>query len=196
MKQLEELSEERLAHITLQRKWAHGRWLRLNSKIYSAAMQLEEAAFVDGALSKKHKELIALGIGVITDCESCMQWHMQQAVQAGASEREVVEALEVAIEMGVVPAAVHARFALEVMETLFPKSPSYELAAEEEHRRAVLHAVHAVGRLRCPQLVDRRIQGTVCSSSDGALVAAASVTVDRGGCFGWRPSILGVCRRG
>ena len=85
---------------------------------------MEEAAFVDGALSKKHKELIALGIGVITDCESCMQWHMERAVQAGATEQEIIETLEVAIEMGVVPATVHARFALEVMDTLLVKAHS------------------------------------------------------------------------
>lgn len=119
MKHFKEQSHEKLAQITLQRKWAHGQWLRLNSKVYNAAMKLEEAAFVDGALSRKQKELIALGIGVITDCQSCMQWHMEQAKQAGATQREVVEAIEVAIEMGVVPAAVHARFALEVMDSLF-----------------------------------------------------------------------------
>src|SRR5512146_1455553 len=118
---LKELSREKLAHITLKRKWAHGRWLKLNSKVYGAAMKMEEATFVDGALTRKQKELIALGIGVITDCESCMQWHMEQAVKAGATQREVVETIEVAIEMGVVPAAVHARFALEVMDTLFEK---------------------------------------------------------------------------
>ncbi len=124
MKELKELSRDHLDTITLKRKWAHGKWITLNSKVYNAAMKLEEAAFVDGALSRKQKELIALGIGVITDCESCMQWHMEQAVQAGASQQEVVEAIEVAIEMGVVPATVHARFALEVMENLFKKTSS------------------------------------------------------------------------
>jgi len=121
MKQLKDLALEKLNHITLRRKWAHGKWLKLNSKVYNAAMKMEEAAFSDGALTKKHKELIALGIGVITDCESCMQWHMEQAVQAGATQQEIVETLEVAIEMGVVPATVHARFALEIMESLFDK---------------------------------------------------------------------------
>lgn len=120
MKELRENTEQKLRDIDVKRKWAHGRWLKLNSKVYGAAMKLEEYAFADGALSKKQKELIALAIGVITDCESCMQWHMREAVKSGASQAEVVEALEVAIEMGVVPATVHARFALEVMETLFP----------------------------------------------------------------------------
>ncbi len=127
-KALEELAHEQLARITLKRKWAHGRWLKLNSNVYAAAMKMEQATFVDGALTRKQKELIALGIGVITDCESCMQWHMEQAVQAGATQREIVEALEVAIEMGVVPATVHARFALEVMDSLFKVADAKETA--------------------------------------------------------------------
>lgn len=93
--------------------------MRINSPVYNAAIKLEEATFVDGALTRKHKELIALAIGAITNCESCMQWHMEQALQAGATQQEVIEAIEVAIEMGIVPASVHARFALEVMESLF-----------------------------------------------------------------------------
>lgn len=32
-----------------------------------------------------------------------MQWHIEQAVAAGASEGEVLEAVEVGIEMGAVP---------------------------------------------------------------------------------------------
>jgi AhpD family alkylhydroperoxidase len=124
MNQRTEVAQERLHQITQQRKWAHGKWLRINSKVYNAAMKMEEAAFSDGALSKKHKELMALAIGVITDCQSCMQWHMEQAAQAGATQQEIIEALEVAIEMGVVPATVHARFALEVMDTLFGEAHS------------------------------------------------------------------------
>ena len=68
MKRRDEVAQERLNQLTQQRKWAHGKCLKFNSKVYNAAMKMEEAAFSDGALSKKHKELMALGIGVITDC--------------------------------------------------------------------------------------------------------------------------------
>jgi AhpD family alkylhydroperoxidase len=44
--------------------------------------------------------LIAVGISVAIDCESCMQWHVEQAAKAGASMREVLEAVEVGMEMG------------------------------------------------------------------------------------------------
>ena len=80
---------------------------------------MEAAAFADGALVKKNKELIAVGISVVIDCESCMQWHIEQAVLAGATHDEVLEAIEVGIEMGGGPATVSARFALDVMDDVF-----------------------------------------------------------------------------
>ena len=81
---------------------------------------MESAAFADGALPKKTKELIAIGISVRINCESCMQWPIEQAAAAGASGREVLEAVEVGIEMGGGPATVSARFALAVMAAVFP----------------------------------------------------------------------------
>lgn len=67
------------------------------------------------------KELVAIGISVVLNCESCMQWHIEQAAKAGAGEAEVFEAVEVAIEMGGGPATAHARFALEVIAEVFPR---------------------------------------------------------------------------
>jgi len=105
--------------IVKRRKEAHARLLALKSPAYQAFLDMEKATYADGALSKKAKELIAVGISVVIDCESCMQWHIEQAVQAGASIREVLEAVEVGMEMGGGPATVSARFALEVMDTVF-----------------------------------------------------------------------------
>ena len=98
---------------------AHQKLVASGSKVYRAFLEMEKAAFADGALPKKTKELIAIGISVVTNCESCMQWHIGQAVKAGASEQEVLEAIEVALEMGIGPATVNARFALEVMDEEF-----------------------------------------------------------------------------
>jgi len=67
------------------------------------------------------KNLLAGGISVVIDCESCMQWHIEQAAKTGASVREVLEAIEVGIEMGGGPATVSARFALDVMDGVFKK---------------------------------------------------------------------------
>lgn len=56
---------------------------------------------------------------MVINCESCMQWHIEQAARAGATEREVLEAIEVGIEMGGGPATAHARYALKVMAVVF-----------------------------------------------------------------------------
>lgn len=98
---------DKIDEIVQQRELAHARLLELGSRVY-------------GALPKKVKELIAVGISVVTDRESCMQWHIEQAASAGATEAELLEAVEVGMEMGGGPATVSARFAVEVMERAFP----------------------------------------------------------------------------
>ena len=115
------MNKEKLEELTRTRKWAHKKLIDKGSKVYEAFTQMESAAFSDGTLSKKVKELIAIGISVRIDCESCMQWHIEQAAKAGATYDEVFEAVEVGIEMGGGPATVSARFALQVMEQVFGK---------------------------------------------------------------------------
>lgn len=111
---------DKLREMSRRRKAAHAKMRKLNSKVYSAFLEMEKATYADGALPKKTKELIAVGISVVTNCESCMQWHIEQAARDGASTREVLEAIEVGIEMGGGPATVSARFALEAMDDVFP----------------------------------------------------------------------------
>ncbi len=108
----------RLEELTRTRKTAHAKLQRLKSPVYAAFLEMEKAAFADRALPKKVKELIAVGISVVMDCESCMQWHIEQAADADATAEEVLEAVEVGMEMGGGPATVSARFALEVMEAV------------------------------------------------------------------------------
>jgi len=111
--------EDTLRSLTLERKKAHKRLLDMDSPVYKAFLDMERAAYADGALPKRVKELIAVGVSVVIDCRSCMQWHIEQAAQAGADPRQVLEAVEVGIEMGGGPATVSARFALAVMEDVF-----------------------------------------------------------------------------
>ena len=108
----------KLEEMTARRKRAHAQLIATKSKVYQGFLAMEKAAYCDGALPKKEKELIAIGISVVKNCESCMQWHIEQAAAGGASFEEILEAIEVGIEMGGGPATVSARFALEVMESL------------------------------------------------------------------------------
>ncbi len=108
---------DKLKEIKKSRHKAHTTLMK-NSKVYRSFLDMEQAAYSDGALKRKEKELIAVGISVVINCESCMQWHIEQAAAEGATKGEIIEAIEVGIEMGGGPATAHARFALEVLESL------------------------------------------------------------------------------
>ncbi|MCG8685674.1 MAG: carboxymuconolactone decarboxylase family protein [Desulfobacterales bacterium] len=97
------------------RKRLHMTFLN-NVKSYKTFLDLEEQAFRDGALSKKSKELMALSISLVTKCEPCMEWHLDQAMKAGATDDEIYETIDVAIEMGGGQAGAYARFVLKALE--------------------------------------------------------------------------------
>ena len=52
----------KIEDIKKQRKIAHSRLLALKSKVYEKFLEMEQATYIDGALKKKEKELIAIGI--------------------------------------------------------------------------------------------------------------------------------------
>ncbi len=61
--------------------------------------QLHKAAVADGALPAKVKELMALAIAVVKQCDGCIAYHAKAAARRGATEAEVAEALGVALLM-------------------------------------------------------------------------------------------------
>lgn len=112
---MEDLNKKKIEQIIRTRKKAHS-WFLKNSEVYSSFVGMEQKTYCDGALSRKEKELIATGISVFLNCESCMEWHIHQALECGADEKEIIEALEVGIEMSGGPGTVAARFAMEVLD--------------------------------------------------------------------------------
>jgi AhpD family alkylhydroperoxidase len=52
---------------------------------------LMQGATKDGALSKKHKELIALALGVAAHCEGCIAHHTHSLVELGTTRAELLE---------------------------------------------------------------------------------------------------------
>jgi AhpD family alkylhydroperoxidase len=107
--------KNKIEQITKLRKKAHSYYSK-RSKVYKSFVEMENNTYIDGAISKKNKELIAIGISVVTNCESCMEWHIKQALDDGASQDEIIEAIETGIEMSGGPGTVSARFAMNVLE--------------------------------------------------------------------------------
>jgi len=107
---------EKIEKIIRDRKWAHEKLRDRGSVVYRAFLDMEKAAYSDAALEKKYKELIAVGISVVIDCESCLEWHIREALEAGATKDQILETIDVGIEMGGGPATVSSRFALKVLD--------------------------------------------------------------------------------
>ncbi len=105
---------EKIEHLVKTRKKAHDFYSK-KSEVYRSFVEMEQNTYKNGALLKKQKELIAIGISVVIDCESCMEWHIKQAMDDGASETEIIEAIEVGIEMSGGPGTASARFAMNVL---------------------------------------------------------------------------------
>jgi len=108
-------NKEKIEEIIRIRKQAHG-FYKKKSRVYNSFTDMEQNTYKDSALSKMHKELIALGISIAINCESCMEWHIKQALDGGATEEQLIEAIEVGIEMSGGPGTVAARFAMSVIE--------------------------------------------------------------------------------
>lgn len=60
---------------------------------------LHNAAVADGALSAAVKELMALAIAVVKQCDGCIAYHAKAAARRGATPEQVAEALGVALLM-------------------------------------------------------------------------------------------------
>jgi AhpD family alkylhydroperoxidase len=60
---------------------------------------LHEEAMADGALPGWSKELIALGMAVVKQCDGCIAYHARGAAKKGATRAQVAEMLAVALLM-------------------------------------------------------------------------------------------------
>lgn len=75
---------------------------------------IHRAASVSG-LNRKSRELIALGIAIARGSDSCIEMHTHDAIQSGATQDEIMEAIGVAIMMGGAPAVMEGCDAYEAM---------------------------------------------------------------------------------
>ena len=97
----------------LQQLGAEGRELRaLIPDVYNGFGELHKAAFADGEVDKKTKELIALAVAIVLKCDGCIASHARGAALAHATEKEVAETIGVAISMSGGPGTVYGPRAL------------------------------------------------------------------------------------
>lgn len=68
------------------------------------------------AIPLKYRELIALAVGITTQCVYCIDAHSQKAVAAGADDAELAEAAWVATAIRAGGGFAHGRLAFKLAE--------------------------------------------------------------------------------
>lgn len=96
---------------------------RMNERILESGtretkrfFQLDGAAYRDGALPAKTKELLGLTASMVLRCNDCISYHVIECRKHGVTEAEFAEAFDVALVVGgsiVIPHLRHARDLLD-----------------------------------------------------------------------------------
>lgn len=84
----------------------------------AAYTAFRKQVYKDGALNIKTKRLIALACGLQGGCTRCVQGQTKDAIAAGATKQEVLEAVSVAIVMGGTAVSAETWRVIKVLEEL------------------------------------------------------------------------------
>jgi AhpD family alkylhydroperoxidase len=83
---------------------------------------LDTNAYKDGALDGKTKELLGLAASAVLRCNDCIDYHLIQCVDAGWTDAELHDALNVALIVGGSIVIPHLRHAVETIDMLRAES--------------------------------------------------------------------------
>jgi AhpD family alkylhydroperoxidase len=81
-------------------------------------LRLDTAAYEDGALPRRTKELLGLVASAVLRCDDCIDYHLEQCVNAGHGKDELVDALNVALIVGGSIVIPHFRRAMLTIQQL------------------------------------------------------------------------------
>ncbi len=79
---------------------------------------LDTAAYRDGALDTKTKELLGLVASMVLRCNDCIDYHIEQCTEAGWTEAELEDAMNVALVVGGSIVIPHLRHAVETVDLM------------------------------------------------------------------------------
>ena len=89
---------------------------QLKPDMFKAFIDFDQSVFKDGAISGKMKQLMAITAAHVTQCPWCIDVHTKAAVEHGANDEEIAEAVFVAMAMRAGAAFSHSIIALNSAE--------------------------------------------------------------------------------
>ena len=79
---------------------------------------LDSAAYRDGALDGRTKEMLGLVASMVLRCNDCIDYHLGQCVEYGVTDEELDDAMNVALVVGGSIVIPHLRHAVETVDVL------------------------------------------------------------------------------
>jgi len=111
-------SSERLQRFIRERQRQNARILDSGHLGVRRFFNLDEAAYRDGALEPKTKEMLGLVASLVLRCNDCVDYHLIQCVELGANEDELIEVLNVGLIVGGSIVIPHLRHAFDNLDVL------------------------------------------------------------------------------
>jgi AhpD family alkylhydroperoxidase len=104
----EEIMMYDMKHLTKLKKLGE-----LAPEAFKGFVAFDEAAFKEGAIPLKYKELMAVAVALTTQCPYCIEIHARKAKKAGATEQELAEVTLIAAALRAGGAITHGTHTLE-----------------------------------------------------------------------------------
>lgn len=118
------MMNDRLEEFSTYRRKMNERILELDHLGIKRFFNLDTAAYNDGALSARTKELLGLVASLVLRCNDCVDYHIIQCVDAGWSDEELNDAFNVGLVVGGSIVIPHLRHAVETLDLYRTKTDS------------------------------------------------------------------------
>ena len=79
---------------------------------------LDDVAFTGNIVPKKYKELTMISISIVSMCEECISYHIQQSLETGATKEEIIEFIKMSMMSRGSVSYPYVRLAFKVLREL------------------------------------------------------------------------------
>ena len=115
---------DRVAAFRAYRERMNGRVMAADHLGIKRCFALDTAAYRDGALPGRVNELLGLTTSLVLRCNDCIDYHLDRCVEAGWSDDELNDALNIGLIVGGSVVISHLRHAAETIDLLWTEGTS------------------------------------------------------------------------
>jgi AhpD family alkylhydroperoxidase len=108
----------RLEEFRAYREKMNARLLASGTTTTRRFFNLDTAAYRDGALDARTKELLGLAASLVLRCDDCIAYHVIRALEEGADEAAVMETFDIGLIVGGSIVIPHIRRGRELLDEL------------------------------------------------------------------------------